>query len=334
MLFRSTIDWILSEHAWVFNKQKHSVPLLNNWKRIIKDKLWDSFYQEYKNELRQYDAFITCYPPAFSLLYKNFDKPVIMCIPIRYEHPFSSDPYEWEFFNNYIKDGVDSGKIILVSNSAYDKKYCENFIDRNVTYIPSLCGYLDELSNKYQANKNGYIYFSRDPIQKINAIPWKNGNRHHFNDLLRFSGIIHFPYQVSTMSIFEHYYSNIPLFFPEKEYLLNLYQNGSNVLKEISWNIIFGLPSRSTIKTGSNHDPNDFNNIESMQSWINYADFYSESFMPFITYFKSIEHLNEIINLSIQDLALISDQMRKKNIEREEYVNKSWEEVISRIKPS
>ena len=56
-LGHETTDWTLSEHAWVFNKQKHSVPLLNNWKRIIKDKLWDSFYQEYKNELRQYDAF-------------------------------------------------------------------------------------------------------------------------------------------------------------------------------------------------------------------------------------------------------------------------------------
>lgn len=322
-LGHDSVDWTLSGHAWIFNKQKANIPVLNDWQNMVSKELWNDFYKIYSNELNQYDSFITCYPPSFSLLYKKFEKPIIMHMAIRYEHPFTSNPGAWGYLNNYVREGVDAGKIILVANSIYDKKYCESFVGREVRYIPSLCDYAD----KYNGKKDGFIYFSRNPIPNVQARHWNQ--RYHFNDLANYSGIIHFPYQISTMSIFEQYTSNIPLFFPSQEYLLSLYQTGYNVLKELSWTSYFNLSNKSPIKYQAPYDPNDYKDIAGIRHWLQYADFYSE-FMPHINYFNSIEELNDMIEKV--DLSVTSQKMREKNIERKEYVYKSWEEVIKLIK--
>ena len=45
-----------------------------------------------KDELKDYDAFIVTYPPPFSLLYKHFDKPIIINNPIVNERKIKSAP--------------------------------------------------------------------------------------------------------------------------------------------------------------------------------------------------------------------------------------------------
>ena len=76
----------LSGHVWVFNKQNANIPLLDNsrWKNINPMKIGEQFYNEYKDKLKDYDAFICTYPPIFSLLYEKFDKLIIINNPIRY----------------------------------------------------------------------------------------------------------------------------------------------------------------------------------------------------------------------------------------------------------
>jgi len=68
-----------------------------------------------------YDCFIACYPPAFSLLYEKFDKPIIAVAATRYEHPFSGDQDRWGWFNEKLIAMIDSGQITPVSNNKYDK---------------------------------------------------------------------------------------------------------------------------------------------------------------------------------------------------------------------
>jgi hypothetical protein len=41
-------------------------------------------------------------PPTFSLLYKKFDKPIIIVAPIRYEAPFWDKEEKWKNFNEYL----------------------------------------------------------------------------------------------------------------------------------------------------------------------------------------------------------------------------------------
>ena len=69
-------DKSLSDHTWVFNRPKDSVPMLDNgrWKNLTPQQYSDEFYEQHKNEMSEYDAFIVTYPPPFSSLYDKFDK--------------------------------------------------------------------------------------------------------------------------------------------------------------------------------------------------------------------------------------------------------------------
>lgn len=328
-------DKSLSEHTWVFNRKKDSIPMLDNsrWMHLTPEQFSNEFYDLYKDQIEnKVDAFIVTYPPIFSLLYKHFNKPIIINNPIRYEWPFSFRKNDWEYFNNFLREGVDNKKIFLVANNIHDKKYMEDFIEREVEHIPSICDYYGSL---YEQTGNTFIYYSRNKISEITNpnIKYKDDlfKSHTHNDLVRHRGIIHIPYQISYMSIFEQYTSNIPLFFPTKKFLMELYiENKYSVLKEVSWNNYCGEASKSFIEYKGNHDPNDYNNNESVMEWLKYADFYDEEWMPYITYFSSFEELNSIVNTV--DVNKISNNMKNFNETRKSLIYKKWDILINKIK--
>lgn len=327
-------DISLSNHTWVFNRKKDSIPMLDNgrWMGLTPEQFSDEFYSTYKDSLSEYDAFIVTYPPPFSLLYKHFKKPIIINNPIRYEWPFSFRPNDWEKFNEYLREGVDEGYIILVANNMHDKIYMEDFIERSVELIPSICDYYDE---KYVDNDNDFLYYSRNKIKEITnpKIKWKDDifSSHKHSDLLKFKGIIHLPYQISYMSIFEQYTSNIPLILPTKRLLIELYEKGYNVLNEVSWNGLHRMKSNSYIPYKKQYDPNDYQNVESFKHWIEYADFYVQEWMPHITYFDSFEELNMLVNTL--NTSEISQKMSEFNEQRKRMIYDKWERLINnRIK--
>jgi len=327
----NVFDLSLSDHTWVFNRQKDSVPMLDNgrWLHLTPKQFSEEFYSLYKERLDSIDAFIVTYQPPFALLYKHFNKPIIINNPIRYEWPFSFRKKDWDEFNQFLRVGVDSGQVILVANNLYDKYYMEYFIGRDVEHIPSICDYYQSY---YESNDSPFIYYSRDRISEITSDKikykddlYKSGHKHA--DLIKYRGIIHMPYQISYMSIFEQYTSNIPLFFPTKRFLLEIYKEKRyNVLKEVSWNNYFGMPNSSFIKYNGQHDPNDYENLESVEFWLNYSDFYDEEWMPFITYFDSFEQLNNLVNEV--DVDEISKKMKDFNESRKEKIYKKWETLI------
>jgi hypothetical protein len=329
-LGHEVVDWSLSDHTWVFNKSKASVPMLDmgRWMNLSAYQYSDEFYQKYHEVLGDYDAFIVTYPPPFALLYKNFEKPIIINNPIRYEHPFSFRKHDWEYFNDFLKDGVDSGKIILVANNLYDKKYMEDFIEREVAHIPSICDYYGEY---YQPEQDNFLYYSKGKMNEINSsnIAYKNDlfTTHKHQDLLKFKGIIHFPYQISYMSIFEQYTANIPLFVPTRDFLIDLYKKGyEGILKEVSWNGYFNSTSNSSIEYKGKHDPNNYMDYESVYEWLKYSDFYDNNWMPHIVQFESFEHLQNLVNgVDTKD---ISAKMSEFNVKRKALIYKMWDDLI------
>lgn len=323
-------DWSISNHTWVLGKQKMHIPLLegDGWKKIITHELWNPFYDTYKNVLKDYDCFISCYSPYFAMLYKRFNKPVIINTPIRYEHPLSFCPEQWNVFNDFIRDGYDNGKLILVANNLYDKFYCEAFTQRPWTLIPSLCEYI---GGTYQPQKNSFIYYSRKQYDSLRSTLLSKAlpGRFYPHDILKFKGIIHIPYQISTMSIFEQYTCNVPLLLPNIDFLMSLYESSEPVLREVSWNNILSGPSGSSIKGDYKYDPNDYKNMEAVRYWIKFADFYNEEWMPHITLFNSFEEANEL--MASMDTNKISNLMKETNIERKKRIYKLWEIIIKRM---
>lgn len=294
-------DICMSQHAFLLNKSTLSTKIINanNWKNLDKE-MCNTFYNEYKSELSNYDAFICCYPPSFAMLYEKFDKPIIIQVPIRLETPFENSQYKLKYFIDFLQNGIDNKQIIPLCNNKYDKKYCEELTNREWTHIPSLCKYT-KINN---LNDSKFILYSKIPIEPNHNCVVNKPATYDWNFFNNISGVIHIPYNISTMSIFEQYSGNVPLFFPTIDFLIEL-ANKKYALTEISWTDIV-LPDKK---------------------WINLADYYDNEWMPHIEYFNTFSELkNKIENINTRE---ISNKMREFNKIREEKIDQLWKKQFN-----
>lgn len=298
-------DWCMSGHNWVLGKPKIKLPLLDGWERLIEKELWNDFADAYP-ELDTYDAFVCTYPPVFAMLYQNFNKPIIIHIPIRYEHPFTCNRKNWEIWNDWLRTNIDKGKVIVACNSKFEQLYFESYVNRKAHYIPNLCEYT-EMEYKPEAQPMVYGHnsygMSFENKRDVGVFKWK--------DLAKRRSLIHFPYQTSTMSIFEQYTANIPLVFPSIKYA----KDHPEMLHQVMWSTIHNRPADT---------PENEINIE--KNWMDYLHLADWMDWPHIQHFDSIPECMQIVGN--MDEEKISNQMRSENIVRKEYVYNKWKEII------
>jgi len=329
-LGHEVVSWSISGHNWVFDRNSDNVDVINqsNW-RQIDSQMCDQFYERYKDYLTQFDGFICTYPLSFSLLYEKFNKPIILHIPIRYEVPFENSKEKWINFNKFLIKGIENRIVFPIANSVYDKNYFEFFTKKNCDYIPNICDYTNTL---WKPTQEKFLWYSKLPIMMSNdSIVNKSSlGRYKWSDISKFKGIIMIPYNCSTMSIFEFYSSNIPLFCPSINFMIELYKDYNNyVLSELCWNKLSNSKSQSIIECDITKDPNNYLDIEIMKKWIELSDFYNEEWMPHIVYFESFEDLEKKIKDS--DLFGISEKMKEFNQIRKNNIHKMWENKLKDI---
>lgn len=368
-LGHSVTSWSISGHNWVFGRSATEVDVVTpqTW-RNIDTTMADEFWNRYGDFLDGFDGFICTYPPIFSLLYQRSSKPIIIQAPIRYEVPYTNKPESWNLFNSYLKDGIDRNKIIPIANSLYDKKYCELFTKREWKLIPNICSYT---KTNWSPSSSAFLYsgkvpfrftkhysflswvqsaFASFPFSKRRAFrkllmtndvlvhlahPLVNKGKlrgYSWEELSQFQGIVMVPYNASTMSLFEHYSANIPLFIPSKSFLLELWKSYSElgVLSELSWNQVLDLAPHSQVPfNGRVPDPNAFNSLQSVDYWLDFADFYNLDWMPHLVYFDSWEDLDR--KLSNTDLDDVSRMMKEFNFVRRERISRLWKSTLTSI---
>ena len=252
-----TVDqWSLSGHRWLFNLPECQSPIINanNWKDL-NEKMVEDFYLHHKKELDQYDAFICAYPPCFLKLFEKFNKPIIVIAATRYDYPFIDDAEKLKWLEDSLNN---NNNLILIANNQFDKKYCEFFLKKEWQWIPSLCDYT---KSKYNPSKKESIIFSKFAIQvNKNILHQSEIGRYTWQDLYSYKEIIHLPYNVSTMSIFEQYQAAIPLNFPSLDFSVDLINNGVPIFSEIVF---------------QNNNPNRQAHLFLNKEWLSYSDFYN-----------------------------------------------------------
>jgi len=329
-------DWTLSGHSWAIGRTRDSVDIINheNWHDLNKE-MCDDFYERYKDELSKYDGFICTYAPSFCLLFEKFNKPIITVAPIRYEAPFWDDRERWEWYNNYLREGIDSGLIVPVANNKVDKKYCETYTEREWAHIPSLCEYTESF---YSPKHSSFLYSSLFPMETMHydaAIRNKQEALkpgYKWPELTEYKGIVHIPYTCSTMSIFENYTSCMPMFFPSIDFMTQLRKTfGSlGVLNQLSWREVRQLkPGSEIVLPPGAPDLNDYGNTAAERPWIELSDFYDKEWMPHLKYFDSFPHLSEMIRTT--DLNQTSQDMENFNKIRKQKIYKLWEDVLKNV---
>jgi hypothetical protein len=312
---------------WVFNKPTSNVDIINQdtWKNI-NDELIEKFYIKYYDFLSQFDGFVVTHTPVFCLLYEKFNKPIILINSCRYEQPFSwtNNVYMWNQLNLRLWNMYEKKQLIVVSNNKADKEYLKLGTAIDSILIPSLCLYT---KLKYNPKNDICVIYNNNNINipENNKLKHKTSvlkNNYSWENLYSFKGIVHMPYEISTMSLFEQYSANIPLFFPSKNLLKNLIIY-KNYYFQSRYNKIHNLNNK--------YHPNLINALDDM-SWINFwidnADYYDNN-MKYIIYFNSFDELNYLINTL--DFNKISNDMKEHNTERINDSFEKWKNIIEKI---
>jgi hypothetical protein len=272
-------NWSISGHNWVFNQPTANVKFINQYTcDYINDEMITKFNIEYGDLLSSYDGFIVTHTPVFALIYEQYNKPIIIINSCRFDQPFcwnnNANGLKWLIKGLYrLKE---KGLLHIISNNKADQEYLLRGSGLESIYIPSLCEYTEAPYNPIynQAilyNPSPYINTSTD-IDKSQVAP-KLGFGYSWKELHSYKVIIHLPYEISTMSIFEQYTAGVPMLFPTKEFYKKCHNDGLIINKSA-----YG----SLIKTDI-----DF--------WLDRADFYNNGIYKNILYFNSFEEIQNII---------------------------------------
>jgi len=321
------INWSLNDMYWLFPNEKIHVDFINQntWKHINKIMI-DNFVERYYDFLSQFDGFIVTHTPIFCLLYEKFNKPIILINSCRYEQPLSwdsnNDLVQWEILNSKLKDMYDNKILYVVSNNKADCKYLKMGTGIQSIHIPSLCLYTNQ---KYNPKNNNIIIYNNNGINIPHKDNLKNkhdclGYNYKWESLYEYKGIVHMPYEISTMSIFEQYSANIPLFFPSKHFLKSLISN-NNYYFQSRYNKIW------------NQNCNYHNNLEIafndntwIDFWIDKADYYDEDNFKHIIYFNNFDELHYLVDNI--DYINISKKMEEHNDYRIDFFLNKWKILI------
>lgn len=302
----------LSGHSWVMGRERKSVPLVeNNIGSIVEKEIWREFYNTYATRLEVYDFFLCFYPPVFALLYKEFTgKRVVVQIPVRYDFPYTDN----EQSRKALDDFLLSDQVIVTANNKLDKAYFEDRTGggKECIYIPSLCEYT---GMKYMPKRDEFLLYDGSRKWQIdNTVNRYDMHPHTWSDIQSFRGIIHIPYNFSTMSIFEQYTACIPLFVPSKDLLLKMHKQGMAALNECFWS-----------KT-----QNGKYGFDTIEDSLDLADYYSDAFPNIITF----DNLAQLEDKMYDDAFLewTSAEMVKDNMMNRRRVYKAWESVLERVK--
>lgn len=323
--------WSLSSHSHIFGEERKNPEIINSstWNNITEEMIIE-FAKKYSSFLETFDGFIVTHTPIFCLIYERFNKPIILINSCRYEQPYcwNNNINMWNKMNIKLLDMYEKNILTVISNNKADNEYIQLGTNVKSKHIPSLCLYTKEtyfpLRKNFMLNLSSVTKFSLNDhhlISRKEELP----HNYKWSELYNHKGIIHFPYEISTMSIFEQYSANIPLFFPSKNYLKQLIKNQDYHIQS-RYQIMYGInPYHSTLRKALHND-------YWIDYWVERADFYDEENMKYIIYFDSIEDLFEKIqSLNTDNLLEISNKMKEHNIERKQKVYKDWKEIFDKI---
>ena len=264
-------NWSISGHNWVFNKPQPPPTPINQetWKNISPQMIED-FQELFDEMLETYDGFIVTHTPVLCMLFEKYKKPILCINTCRYDQPFcwNNNGQSKEWLNTGLKRMIDNKQLTIISNNRADYNYLLHGSGISSNVIPSLCLYTKENYNP-QPGKKFILHGERSHVPPCNILLEKPKN-HSWKELYEFEGIVHMPYEMSTMSIFEQLFAGVPLFFPTKRFYKECLIHGtmSFISCYNKWN------------SGITQDDFDI--------WTGAADFY---LFPYMYYYDSWEDL-------------------------------------------
>ena len=326
----SLTSWCLSAHAWVFDRSVEPVAFVN-------ERTWFSFgprmvrrfQRAYGSALESFRGYLATYPPCFALLYRGLGKPTLAVAATRYEWPFTRNAQLWDWLDEGLREGVAEGWLTLAANNRADADYVANYTGLKPAYIPSGCAYIaptytGRLRPAVVAAASERLAAEICQELRQEAVPLRTalGRRYTWAQLYDHRAIVLIPYNVSIMSLFEHYSACAPVYVPDRTFLKHLMAtHPREVLSSLSFSQVIQQPAA---KRGA-RDLNDLRDGDVVDWYLDRADFYDADWMPQLRLFESWSHLDHL--LATDDHLAISYGMAAEKTERLRRIAALWDEL-------
>lgn len=327
----SLVDWTVSGHSWVAGRERDPVAVVNE--RTFSSygpRLARRFRRVYGSYLRSFRGFAATYPPGFALLYQGLGKPTLAVAATRYEWPFTHHGASWDWLDAELRRGVADGWLTIAANNRADADYLAHYAGLEAVHIPSACSYTRLV---YTGGRDAVVIsasgdeLTDEILRSLRhpAVPMRAtlGERYEHADLYDHRAVVLVPYNVSLMSLFEHYTACVPVYVPDRAFLKTLMARyPADVLSSISFCQVTGKQAARRPPGLDLNDPSD----ERVVDWyLDRADFYDDTWMPHVRRFDSWEHLDRL--LAEEDPRAVSERMRADRPERLARIAALWDEL-------
>jgi hypothetical protein len=281
----------LSNHTWVFGRQKDQVPSLDGMSLYAFGQAeCNRFFAAERRRLADYDGFIVTHTPCLAGLYEQTGKPVICVVSTRYDG-FCQTPESRAWLENLLLRMHFCGQLILLANNAYDAWHVERQLGIRPLIIPSICDYT---GLKWDGAKTPAFVAGRIDLPGLKRLP----RGHSWQDVADAACCVTIPYNVSLMSVFERHAMGLPMLMPSG-----------------LWTLLHG-ESLADLAGGA------IPTSEELEAAAALSDWHSES-LPGISFFDSLDEIPAMLR---EGVPMTTGQQ-----ERKEAALIQWSEVIDGV---
>jgi len=254
-----------------------------NWRKFDAQDV-EKFQKHRKRLFSRFDGFIVSYPSSFVTLYREFGKPILVVNPIRYEHPFSNRPADWDGLDNQLESGIKARQITFFSNNTADAEYASHYLKMPIQAVPSICRYIQASWNPTVDLGLTYAHYTQiaEDFEHTSNGEWRAlrnelGKKFSWTRLLRFRELFYIPYAPSTMLLFELATAGMPVAVPTLGFLKRLRSENQGVFGQLTFQEMAGrTPAPHRTWTANRYWHRD----EYVEWWYQRSDFANEELMP------------------------------------------------------
>jgi len=287
------------------------------------------------SEMSEVDVAMCFHPAAMCEIFMPLHKRLFVIATTRYEFGRYS-PSEWQEWNDNLLIIAGDKNNVVAANNVYDQYYIQYFTGIQPILLPSVV----EMAEKYSGTSPDIVVAAMHPEQPAlwrflkGVSPQFRGLRekykfYSYKHLCENTAILHLPYQVSIMSLYEQYAMGIPILVPGPRFLWELHDRYDLVTERTWHRVRTGQRPKGSVLPGWNTtdpDPNDDRNGTAFQHWVQYADFYQ---LPHIIRFNSWDDLREILRVKRrEDWLAISANMRRRNEQLVKETTDMWKTLM------
>jgi hypothetical protein len=134
-----------------------------------------------------------------------------------------------------------------------------------------------------------------------------------------YSAVVHLPYNISTMSMFQQVRANIPIWVPSKRLLKELLTDPKEPT-ELSWTVFAPGAETNASAMDNVRDP------KIVERWLESADFYNPEILPLVFEFDSVQELVE--KALTTDYQSAMDKAEEKQQVCRENISFAWDQML------